>query len=186
MRKRGMTLVELMTSVCFLVLVFLGFGMMVTYGMQSFQRTSNDATVTTSNAQSMRRMSDALRGAINVSITNSGKTISFNYPKLASTNDPVTGEKELIVPLTSDGVARGYSVNNSGQLVDTNGGRVLVRNVISTDPQVGSSQYGQAYAPFSYSVIGGQQVIQINLITQTGGENYKRYQRLKTAVYLRY
>lgn len=187
MKRRGMTLIELMTSIVFLSMVFLGFGAMMTSGMEQFQRQSNDATVTSGNAQNMRRITDALRGAMNISISGTGQTISFNNPKLASTLDPVTGEKELIVPLTSDGIARGYSVNfTTGQLTDTNSGRVLLRNVISTDPEVKSSQYGKVYTPFSFSTVGGQQVVVVNLITQTGQANYKRYQRFKTAVYLRY
>lgn len=184
--SRGMSLVEMLCSVMLMMLVFLGFGTMLTSGLQQFQRIYNDSTVTESNAQNMRRITDALRGAMNISITNSGKTISFNYPKYSSTNDPVTGEKELAIPIVSDGVARGYTIDSTaGTLTDTNANRVLVKNIKTTDPEPNSSQFGQSYAPFSFSTVGGQQVVVVNLITQAGKENYTRYQRFKTAVFLR-
>lgn len=175
----------MLTSVMMMALVFLGFGSLMVNGLQTYNRASNDVTVTNSNAQNMRRISDALRGAINVAIVNSGTQVNFNFPKLSSTLDPVTNEAELVIPLTSDGTNRSYSVNfNTGKLTDQSG-RVLVQNIISTDPQVGSSQYQKAYTPFSYSIIGGQQAVTINLITQTGNGATRSYQRLKTTVYLR-
>jgi len=175
-----------MTAVTFLALAFLGFGMLLQFGLEGFTRTVNDVTVTNQNAQNMRRITDALRGAINVTISNSGTTISFNNPKLSGSVNATTGEKELIYPLTSDGIARGYSVNTTtGKLTETQSGRVLVQNIISTDPQVGSSQYGQTYAPFSNSIIGGSKAVTVNLITQAGQANYVKYERFKTTVYLR-
>ena len=185
MKKRGMTLVETLTSAFALSLVFLGFGALLTNGLEGFARVSNDVTVTNSNAQSMRRMTDMLRGAINVSVTNGGNQVSFNLPKYSTTADAVTGEKELVVPIVSDGTTRTYTVNfTTGRLTDQSG-RVLVRNIISTDPQVGSSQYNAAYVPFSFSVIGVNDAVTINLITQTGTMTNKRFERFKTTVYMR-
>ncbi|MBS1717058.1 MAG: prepilin-type N-terminal cleavage/methylation domain-containing protein [Armatimonadetes bacterium] len=185
MKRRGFSLIEMMSSMVIVSLVFLGLGAMLVNGMKGFSRSSNDITVTNANAQNMRRITDALRGAMGVNINGTGTQITFSYPKLSTTTDPVTGEKEQIIPVTSDGVLRSYTVDfAAGTLKDQNN-RILVKNIISTDPQVGSSQYGQAYCPFNYSIIGGQQAVTINLITQTGLNSYKRYQRFKTTVFLR-
>lgn len=187
MKRRGLSLIEMVTSTTLMAVVFLGFAGMLINGLQQFQRLSNDVTANSASAQNMRRITDALRGAMNITISNNGQTISFNNPKYASTVDPVTGEYELVTPLTSDGIARGYSVNfTAGTLTDTSSGRVLVKNILSTDPEPNSSQYKQTYAPFSFSTVGGQQVVVVNLITQLGNRNYTRYQRFKTSVFLRY
>lgn len=171
-------------------LVFLGYGALLISGLKSFTRTANDVTVTNPNAQAMRRVADALRPGVNVTILNSGTKITFNNAALSSIVDPVTGEKEVATPIVSDGVARGYNVDfTAGTLTDLATNRVLVKNIIGTDPLPGSSQYNQAYAPFSFSTVGGYKAVTINLITQVGSggtsKGTVRYQRLKNAVMLR-
>ncbi|MBI1756345.1 MAG: type II secretion system protein [Fimbriimonas ginsengisoli] len=189
-RRRGFTLVEIMAGAVLFSLVFLGYGALLISGLKSFTRTANDVTVTNPNAQAMRRVADALRPGVNVTILNSGTKITFNNAALSSIVDPVTGEKEVATPIVSDGVARGYNVDfTAGTLTDLATNRVLVKNIIGTDPLPGSSQYNQAYAPFSFSTVGGYKAVTINLITQVGSggtsKGTVRYQRLKNAVMLR-
>ena len=71
-----MSLIELLTSLMITSFVMLGFGALLVNGMKGFQRASNDVYTTNANAQSMRRITEALRGGMNVAITNSGKTIT--------------------------------------------------------------------------------------------------------------
>jgi prepilin-type N-terminal cleavage/methylation domain-containing protein len=185
MRKRGFTLVELMSGMTIMSMVILGSLTLLITGIKSYKRTSADVDITNQNANTVRRLSETLRQAINVSITNSGKTISFNLPKIGAV-DPTTGEAELLNPVVSDGVARSYSVDfGSGKLTEQPSGRVLVKAISPTDPQVGSSQYNQAYTPFQLTTIGSYRAITINLITKQDIVADKRYSRMKTTTVVR-
>jgi hypothetical protein len=154
-------------------------------GMKSFKKTTSDVDITNQNANALRRVSETLRQAMSVTISNSGKTISFTLPKMGAT-DPVTGEKELQEPLTSDGVARSYVVDFTGKtLKEMPSGRVMVTNICATDPQPGSSQYNQAYTPFQLTTIGSYRAITINLITTQNIISDQRYMRMKTTAVVR-
>jgi len=176
-----MTLIELMAALSVMSLALAGALTVLLQGLRSFQRIQADLTVSQPSAQAMRRISDTLRGAMSVSITNSGRTINYTLPVYLSTNDPVTGEREVRFPLQSDGVARSFSVSN-GRLYAYPGGRVLAPNVQTTDPLSTSSQYNQAYAPFQSTTIGSRRAITVTLITleSAGGKN--RFARMKSTV----
>jgi prepilin-type N-terminal cleavage/methylation domain-containing protein len=185
MKNRGFTLVELTTGMGILAAVLMGSATLLMTGMRSFQKTTTDVDMTNQNSNTMRRISDTLRQAMNVSISNSGKTITFNLPKMGNI-DPVTGEKELKEPLQSDGVTRAFVVNfDSGKLTELPSGRVLMNTISPTDPQVGSSQYNQAYTPFQLTSIGSYRAVTINLITKKNVITDQRYMRMKTTAVVR-
>jgi hypothetical protein len=185
MKKRGFTLVELLSGMSTMVVVLLGTLTLLVTGLKSFKKTSSDVDITNQNANSMRKISETLRQAMNVTISNSGKTITFNLPRMGAV-DPVTGEKELLEPLTSDGVSRSFNVDfAAGKLTQNPGGKILISNLAATDPLQGSSQYNQAYTPFQLTTIGSYRAITINLITtQTVVEN-KRFMRMKSSTVVR-
>lgn len=185
MRRQGFTLIELLTGMTVMGFVIVGTMTLLVTGMKSFKRTSYDVDITNQNSQALRRMSETLRQAMNVTITNNGTVISFNLPKMGAV-DVVTGEKEVQDPLTSDGVARSYTVNfSAGTLVEQPGGRVLATSIAATDPQVGSTQYNQAYVPFQLTTFGSYRAVSINLITTQRLVNEVRNMRMKTTAVVR-
>jgi prepilin-type N-terminal cleavage/methylation domain-containing protein len=186
MRRRGFTTVELVVAMTVLAMVVMGTSAMMITGLRSFDRTTNSVTITQQNAQNIRRISESLRGATNVRISSDGTTIRYNYPLLTPVTDPITGEREMVDPLTSDGIERGFQVDFSqGVLRELETGRILVRNLISRDPEERSSQFNQVYQPFQPTTVGSLRGITINLITQLGADEHRRTARMKTTVLVR-
>lgn len=185
MRRRAFTLVELLTGMSILSMVLLGTMTLLVTGLKSFRKTTTDVDLTNQNSNSLRKVSETLRQAINVTISNSGKTVTFNLPRMGGV-DPVTGEKELVEPIVSDGISRSYVVDfTTGRLTEMPGGRILIKNISSTDPQVGSTQYNQAYTPFQLTSIGSYRAVTVNLITSQKLVEQNRFTRMKTTAVVR-
>jgi len=185
MRKQGFTLVELLAGMGVFFAVMMGSVTLMLTGLKSFNKTSVDVDITNQNSNSMRRISETLRQATNIAILDSGKTITFYLPKLGAV-DAVTGEKELIEPLVSDGILRRYTVDfTTRTLKEYPSGRTLIRNLANIDPQAGSSQYNQAYTPFQLTSIGSYRAVSINLITRQKIVSNDRYTRMKTTCVVR-
>ena len=180
--RRGLTLAELMATLGTLLMALVGAFMVMLTGMKSFQRTQADVSVSQPNAQAMRRIADTLRGAMSVTISNSGRTITYLLPRVSASADSATGEREVVYPFVSDGVVRSFSVDTAGRLVSQPDGRTLVRNISSTDPQQGSSQYNLIYAPFQSTTIGSRRAITITLISAESVAGTLRYARMKSTV----
>jgi Tfp pilus assembly protein PilW len=185
-RRRGFTLVELLAGVGVMSLVILGSLSLLISGLQSFRRTDADVRITQQNSQALRKISETLREAMSVTITNNGKTIMYSLPAKTAAVDAVTGERELVVPIQSDGVARGYAVDTvAGVVRELPSNRVIVRNVAPTDPEAGSAQFGQAYTPFQLTSIGSYRAVSINLITRDTVSSQTRWMRMKTTALVR-
>lgn len=183
--KRGFTLVELLSGMGVMSAVLLGSVTLMITGLKSFQKTSADVDITNQNANSLRRVSETLRQAINVTISNSGKTITYNLPKLGAV-DPLTGEKELLDPVVSDGVARSFNVDfSTGKLTSMPGNITLISSLSAKDMQTGSTQFDQQYVPFQLTTIGSYRAITITLITTQNVITDKRYMRMKTTAVVR-
>jgi Tfp pilus assembly protein PilW len=180
--RRGLTLVELMATLGTMLMAITGAFVVMLAGLKSFQRTQADVSVSQPNAQAMRRIADTLRGAMAVTILDSGRTISYQLPALTSSVNATTGEREFASPFVSDGVARSFSVSTAGNLVSQPDGRTLLRNVRSTDPLPGSSQYNLTYAPFQSTTIGSRRAITVTLIALEGVAGTARYARMKSTV----
>lgn len=182
MRRRGMTLVELMTSLALLLMGLVGYQMLFAAGLRSTLKTNASTVVAQENAQGIRHVAASLNEALSATITDGGKRISYVLPKKATTPDPVTGQIEYLVPIEPDGVSRYYQVTG-GNLVDQTG-RVLVRDIVSTDLDPNSSQFNQTYSPFQFTTIGGTRAVTINFVTAlTVGD--RRYAKMKSTVLLR-
>lgn len=181
MRRRGLTLTELVATLGSMVLAVGGTFAVMLGGLRSFQKTDADIAVSQPNAQAMRRVVDTLRFARTVVISNSGKTITYTLPALTANVDPWTGEREIAYPVVSDGVTRSFSVAN-GKLTSEPGGRILLADVKATDPQQGSSQYSLAYAPFQSTTIGSRRAITVTFITQETVGGVSRFARMKSTV----
>lgn len=187
MRKiRGSSLTEVVIGAGVMMLLTLGTMSLLVSGLRYTTRTSTDLTLAQKNAQGARWVSELSRGAMSATISESGTRIAFTLPAVSNATDNYTGEKELTVPPTSDGVARGFKVDfAAGTLKDTRTNRVLVKNITSIDPDPASSTYGQTYTPFIFSQVGAKKVIMIQLITKDTSAGSVRYQRMKNTVLLR-
>ena len=181
MKRRGLSLMELLATMFTLVLVF---GTMVAIQIsagKTLTRVESDLNVSQPPALAMRRICDTLRSAVIVTVATNGKTIYFQLPAYTGANDSVTGEKELAYPLVSDGVARSFSVSN-GKLVMTPGSRVLAKSIANVDPKPDSTQYNQSYANFQSTSIGSRKAITVTLIAKETVMGKERYSRMKSTV----
>lgn len=185
-RRKGSSLVEVVTGAGVMMLITLGTMSLMVSGLRYMTRTSSDLTLARKNAQGLRWVSELTRAAMSATISSSGTQIDFTTPAMATTTDAYTGEKELSYPVAGDNVARGFKVDfAAGTLKDTRTGRILVKNIASTDPDPNSSTYNQAYQPFTFSMVGSRKVIVIQLITKERITGTTRYQRMKNTVLLR-
>lgn len=183
-KKFGMTLIELLVASATTMMLVLGACTLFFAASKQFYTTEADVDITQSNANGMRYVTQKIRQAMSLTITDSGKSVSYVMPAYSSYVDSTTGEYELVVPLTADGVARSFSVSN-GTLYDNKTGKALVKNIVLTDPDPTSSQYNQTYAPFTLTTVGSRRALTINLITQRNVSSSKRYTRMKTTVIIR-
>ncbi|HMS56378.1 MAG TPA: hypothetical protein PKA27_13345 [Fimbriimonadaceae bacterium] len=182
--RRGASLMELSVTLTMLLFTMLGIIGLFVSGLGSFDQTRKAVEVSSDNAQGMRFISERLREAVTISITDSGRTITYTLPRMTNSPDSNTGEIEVQYPVASDGVERSFTVAN-GELTDTESDRVLVRNIASVDPDPESSQYNQAYAPFQLTTIGSYRAVTINLITKQQAAQKEVYARMKTTVLVR-
>lgn len=182
-RRSAFTLMELMTGMGIMSFTLLVIVNLLIYGLRSFGKTTTDVSISQQNAQGMRRVTESIRAAQSISITNEGKKVTFTLPKKSTSTDPVTGEYEYIVPMVSDGVTRSFTISG-GNLTDQTG-RILVRKVAAIDPDPTSSQYNQAYAPFQLTTIGSRRAVTINFITQDQVNGSQRWARMKSTVLIR-
>jgi len=186
MRRRGFTMVELTTGLSVMMFVVLGSLSLLAYGVRFYGKTYSKTNLNTGNEQGLRRIIETLRSATSVAINSDGTVITYTLPKLNTTNDAVTGEKELADPVVSDGVVRTFTVNfTTGKVTDSSSGRVIVKNVTRTDPEPTSSQYNQQYVPFQMTSIGSIKGVTVNLITLEKTSSGTNYLRLKTTTVVR-
>lgn len=186
MKRRGSSLVEVVTGAGIMMLLTLGTMTLMVSGLRYVTRTSTDLTLAAKNAQGLRWVSELSRGAMSATISANGTQVNFVLPAMATTTDTFTGEKEVSIPITSDNVTRGFKVDfAAGTLKDLRTGRTLVKNITSVDPDPASTNYNQTYVPFSYSQVGARKVIVIQLITKDKSGGTTRYQRMKNSVLLR-
>ncbi|MBX3120446.1 MAG: prepilin-type N-terminal cleavage/methylation domain-containing protein [Fimbriimonadaceae bacterium] len=183
MRRKGFSLVELLVGMGMMSFVLFGLLSLLVFGLRSYQRTTVDVENTNKTAQTMRRVTETIRAAVDVSVSADGKKLTYYMPKVAGV-DAITGESEYQIPIVSDGTARLFEVTG-GNLIDRSTNRILVKNVASKDPDPTSSQYNQVYDPFTVTTIGSRRAITINIIAQQGVRGEPRYVRMKTTVLIR-
>lgn len=185
MRKRGTSLVELLVGMTMMGFVLFGICGLFVSGLLTTERRQRDTNMAEDASQGLRYISERLQSAMSITIPDGGRSISYTLPQRSGSNDAVTGERELVYPPVSDGVTRTFSVNNARKLIDSDGNRVLVRDVATTDPKPGSTQYNQTYPIFQLTTVGSRRAVSINLITSTSVNGEVQYVRMKTTVLLR-
>lgn len=184
MKRRGMTLVEMVVGLTVMCSVLMACFGMYGWTLQMYRNTSADIEMSNEDALTLRRISETLRSAMSITINETGTKVTYILPKKSTSADSDTGEKEYLYPLVADGVTRSYTVSN-GQLTDDLTGKVLVDHVILIDPEPTSSQYNKAYAPFQLTTVGSRRALSLNVICQEKLTSKARYVRFKTTVILR-
>lgn len=185
MKRRGVTLVELMAALSLILLTVSGAVGLTIGGLRSFQRTSSGIDMSESNARALRSVAQNLREAVSVAVSTDGTVIQYQMPQYSQTVDTITGERELLDPLQSDGVQREIRVTG-GQLIDGVTGKTLVRDVTLIDPDPTSSQYNQTYKPFQVGAVANTRAVTITIMTRTTlTSGSPLFWRLKTTVLLR-
>lgn len=180
-KQRGLTLAELIIASALIILTLIGVLALMISGLRSFERTTSDINLTQPNAQAMRRISETLRQALSITISSDGSQINYVLPKVSASPDPYTGEKELVYPLTPDGIQRSFQVKNRN-LVSLPDNRKLLSGINPIDPHSSSTQYQQSYRPFQRTTIGAKNAISINLITSETVNGKIRFTRMKSTV----
>ena len=185
-KRKGTTLIEVLTGAVLMMLLVLGTMSMFVSGLTYMTRTSTDLYLGGKNAQGLRWMSEYARSAMSATITNGGNEIDFVVPTRSTTTDPNTGEKEYTYPLAGDGLTHGFKVDfTAGTLTDLHSNKVICKNIVAIDPDPTSTSYNGTYTPFSFSIVGTHKVIVMQLITQQKINGVKRYERMKETVRLR-
>lgn len=181
--RRGSTMVEVLVGISIFTVVFLGCASLLITGLRTNQRQGADLDMVVDAGQATRKITEAVRDAMSVSITNEGRTLNYTLPAYSSTADSTTGESELRFPLVSDGVARSFTCQN-GTLTNERGA-TIVTNILSVDPDRSSSQYNKPVGPFTLTTIGSRWAITVNLIVGRTVDRSLRYSRMKTTVVVR-
>ena len=185
-KNRGISLVEVVMGSGLMMLVTLGSMTLMASGLKSLTKTSTDVTLSDKNALGVRWVCEYARQSMGATISNSGSQVNFSLPAMSSKADPVTGEKEFVYPLNSDGQVRGFKVDfAAGTMTDLHMNKVIVKNIAATDPDPKSSNYGKNYQPFSFTMVGPRKAIVIQLITKDKVSGIVRYTRMKNTIVLR-
>ncbi|MDI9638807.1 prepilin-type N-terminal cleavage/methylation domain-containing protein [Kamptonema cortianum] len=184
MKNRGFSLVEVMVSVSLFGLLGIGLLELFSGSLRFFAKTSSEVEIANENANAMRYVTAKLRPAMSIQIQNNGNKIVYWLPQLNTLPNPLTGEREISIPVTSDGVARSFTITN-GRLIDDETGKVVARNISATDPDKLSTQYNKPYAPFQLTTIGSRRAVTVTLISKKKINNIERNTRMKDTVILR-
>jgi prepilin-type N-terminal cleavage/methylation domain-containing protein len=182
--KKGVTLIETLLAVMISsVIMFAALTLWIS-GSRFFMNTETDVEITRENSSTLRRISERLRGAIDVTISEDGKRITYMLPERLGFHEQTTGENEYALPVRWDGVERGYEVVGD-KLINIRTQKVLVDHIIAYDPDPKSTQFDQEYRPFSATSIGSKRAVTVNLITLRPSPVQPRYVRMKTSALLR-
>ena len=175
-RRRGTTLIEVITSASISVLTLIGGVACFMSGMMSWTKGvgAMDSINTSQNATKL--ICQQLREAMSVSITNNGNTATYTLPLKDESGS-------YVLPLVSDGVNRQFNVGNDGVLNLTTGSSVrkMTANVLTTDPATNA-----AYSVFTANggVVTRRITVQV-VTSKQGFRNNWTPSRSREVVYLR-
>jgi Tfp pilus assembly protein PilW len=132
-KQRGATLMETMLATAIASIITLGAMVMWIDGSRFYMNTETDTEISRENSATLRKISERLRSALDVEISDDGKKMYYKMPARAEAIDFDTAEFELKIPVQWDGVERGYVVDGD-KLKDIRTGHVLVDHIIAHDP----------------------------------------------------
>lgn len=187
-KRRGFTLIEVMVGSSLTALLILYSLTLLSTSLRSMQRTDARIEMSDKGTLVIRKISEELRSAFNVTVSSDGRTLSYSLPKFNTTNDLVTGEKEYTLPMQSDGVTRNYSVNSSGQLrywEGTGAARTVATGILLVDPDPASTKYNETYLNFQLLRVGTKAAVRVTLLTQRNLLSGKQNNRMTVLTLLR-
>lgn len=174
-RKRGATMVEVVVGAGLSVITLVGGVACFMGGMMSWMKGVGAMDSISKSQDSIKLVSQQLREAMAVTISDSGKTVTYTIPLKDNSGS-------YVLPLASDGITRQFKVDQE-TLVQTVGTttRTISTNVLSIDPATGS-----AYTPFSANNGDVTRQMVITLVTSKRGfRNNWTPSRTRESVYLR-
>ncbi len=187
MKRQGFTLIELLVGGAITGIVLLGIFGLFAQGLRSLRRTDVQMDMAEQSSLAIRKVTETLRSAAVYSLSQDGRTLTFQLPLTNPNPDPVTGEYEYSYPIQGDGVNHILYVEN-GKLyyqVGNNDPEVLVTGISLTDPDPSSPYHTTPYPVFSATNIGSQRGIRITLITKRITRTNEIYNRMSCIVHLR-
>ena len=187
-KRRGFTLIEVMVGSSLTALLILYSLTLLSTSLRSMQRTDARIEMSDKGTLVIRKISEELRSAFNVTVSSDGRTLSYSLPKSNTTNDSVTGEKEYTLPMQSDGITKNYSVNSSGQLrywENTGAARTIATGILLVDPDPASTKYNETYLNFQLLRVGTKAAVRVTLLTQRNLLSGKQNNRMTVLTLLR-
>lgn len=177
-KKRGATLIELMTAVTLSIIVLAGALGVLFSGTASWANGLGQSNAQSDAEMAVRTISEALEPAMSVSVSADGSAVTYELPE-------TDGSGNYVLPLTWDNVTRTISSANN-EITMTDGGRtrVLINSVIYTDPlsSTGKASY-RIFTPLAGLTV---RQITIEVATQFHGYESKIVQnRCRESINLR-
>lgn len=171
-----MTLVESVTGASITAMTLVGGVACFMAGMMSWTKGAATIDSMTKSQNAVKMMSQQLREAYKVTVSDDGKMVTFQLPS----KNP---DGSYVIPMVSDNQNRVFKVNDSNELVYINNSvtTVVSKNVLATDPNTNSS-----YRVFTANsgTVSRQLVIQL-VTTRQGFRNNWQPNRSRESVYLR-
>lgn len=177
-KRRGVTLVEVVTGAAMTTLVLFGTTATMIAGMNSWARGQGKIDADSQSQKAMRIISMELRQAMSVTVDANGLGLTYRLP----TQD-VNGD--YIIPVTWDNVVRRIEhYGGTIRIVTAGSPRTICRNVILTDPNSsgGAASY-KIFTPGSGAIT--RQLI-VMIATKTNGAKTENVTgRIRESIYLR-
>lgn len=127
-KKKGGTLIELMTAVCLSVIVLAAALSILFTGTASWANGIGNTNSQNSAQMAVRAIAEKIEPAMYVSVSPNGSTLTYELPQ-------TNANGSYVVPLVWDGVTRTITSSNN-EIVFNDGAsqEVLINSVIYTDP----------------------------------------------------
>jgi hypothetical protein len=174
-RRRGATMIEVVVGAGVSVVTLIGGVGCFMAGMMSWMKGVGAMDSISKSQESVKMVSQQLREAMSVKITDSGNVVTYSLPAK-------NGSGEYALPLISDGIIRKFVLSN-GSLTHQVGpnSRVIADHVLDNDPNTGSP-----YTVFeANNGTVTRQVIITLVTTRQGYRDNWTPSRARESVYLR-
>lgn len=177
-RRRGLTLLEVMTAATIGTVVLMSSLMIFVAGMASWYKGEAKIQAESSSMIAVRHISSILRESMAVSVDGNGQGLTYRLPVK-------NGDGTFVTPAVWDGVTRRISLTD-GVLTHQEGTEtdVLVKNVITTDPN--SNGGTGPYVIFTPGAGSNTRQVTIMIVTEHNGyKTNKVKSRARETIYLR-
>ena len=174
-RKRGTSLIEVLTAASISALVLVGGVGAFMAGMMSWMKGVGAMDSISKSQDSVKMIAQQLREAMTVNVSADGNTCTYVLPQKDESGS-------YVIPLAADTTSRSFSLSN-GSLIQTIGGnsQTITTNVLATDPTTNSS-----YKIFTVNAgTITRQVIITLAVSKQGYRNNWTPSRSRESVYLR-